>query len=198
MKLLIIGMGGIGSNFAKELVECVEQNQIDSMIDCTIADDDMVELKQIKYQNFDKKEVGQNKAKALAKRIKALNCNFFEAKTERIRTIGQLNGYDIIILCVDNDKTRKMVIEYCFKNDKEFIDLHATGRKVFAMPKETHIEDNIKFIDSKDMNTYSCQDKTDLEKGHIQKGYKIVAVIGVQMLLNLLRGHDNRTINLLV
>jgi len=48
------------------------------------------------------------------------------------------------------------------------------------------------------MNEYSCQDKADLEKGHIQFGNRIIALWGTQMLLNLLRGHDNRTFTAIV
>ena len=76
--------------------------------------------------------------------------------------------------------------------------MRATGRKIFAMPKEHRLDDNLKFVDSKDLKEYGCQDKADLDMGRIQKGYKIVSMLGVQMLLNIIRGHNNRTISMVV
>lgn len=191
MKILQIGCGGIGSFLIPEIMECIEQEQIDADTIIDIADSDIAEIEQIKYQNFKINEIGMNKALALGKRFEV------KAIAERVEKESQLKGYDIIILCVDNERTRELVISYCHKNNKEFLDLRATGRKIFVMPKTT-LENNIKFVDSKDLNEYGCQDKTDLEKGLIQKGNKIVALIGVQMLLNLLRGHSNRTISVTI
>jgi len=188
MKILQIGCGGIGSYLISEITECFEQEQINAFTDISIADSDMIEMEQLRYQNFKSNEIGMNKAKALGKRFDV------KAIMKRLGKESQIKGYDIIILCVDNEKTREMVIRYCHKNEKEFLDLRATGRRIFAMPKTT-LEGNLKFVDSRDLKEYSCQDEMDLEKGLIQKGNKIVALIGVQMLLNLLRGHDNRTIN---
>jgi saccharopine dehydrogenase-like NADP-dependent oxidoreductase len=191
MKILQIGCGGIGSFLISEIMECVEQGQIDAYADIRIADKDIVEIEQIKYQNFKTNEIGMNKALALGKRFEV------KAIAGRVEKESQLKGYDIIVLCVDNERTRELVISYCHKNNKEFLDLRATGKKIFAMPKTT-LENNIKFVDSRDLNEYGCQDKADLEKGLIQKGNKIVALIGVQMLLNLLRGHSNRTISVTI
>lgn len=196
MKILQIGAGGIGSFLAREVIECVEQEQIDSMIDYTIADDDLVEVNQITYQNFLFSDAGKNKAEALAKRLKVFadGVAWITPIKRRIEKEAQLRGYNIIILCVDNNTVRRLVIDYCFKHNVEFLDLRAQGRNVFAMPK---IVKSITFIDNDD-KTYSCQEPIDLKKGHIQKGNKIAATIGVQMLLNLLRGHTNRAINLVI
>lgn len=192
LKVMQIGAGGIGSFFIEEVSTCIQQLQL--CVDLTIVDDDIVELNQIKYQNFSKEESGMNKAKALAKRY--MNSGV-QASTKRILKESDLNGYDVYVLCVDNDKTRKLVVEYCHKNNKEFLDIRATGRKVFCMPKETKLRDNLRFIDD-DSESYSCQDKSDLAQGYIQKGHKVAAMIGVQMLLNIDRGHDNHLINLVI
>ncbi len=193
MKILQIGCGGIGSYLIQEIVECIEQEQLRA--DVTIADDDMVELKQIKYQNFKLDEIGKSKSKVLSKRFNVFG---IKALQKKITKYIQLKNYNLIILCVDNEPTRQMVIEYCHKHHKEFIDLRANGRRIFAMAKEKRIEDNIKFVDFKDLKNYSCQEKADLEKGLIQKGNKIIAMIGIQMLLNSVRGHNNKTISMLV
>jgi len=198
MKILQIGCGGIGGFMAEEVVECVAQNQIDSMINYTIADDDIVEMEQITYQNFRTIEAGMNKAVALSKRLKVfasmVGVEWLNASKKKIEKDSQLKGYDIIILCVDNDVVRQLVVGYCFKHNKEFLDLRAQGRNVFCMPK---VKDSITFI-SNDKKSYSCQEMQDLSKGRIQKGNKIAAVIGVQMLLNLLRGYNNHKINMVI
>ncbi len=190
-KILIIGAGGVGSYLIEHICDKMEKQQIDNYIKIDIADDDTVEVKQVNYQNFKLNEVGMSKSMALSKRFKHCGINAIE---KRIDNEKYLQGYDLIILGVDNEKTRKMVVEYCHKQNVEFLDLRATGRRFFAMPK-TNIKENLKFIDSKDEKEYSCQEKEDLEKGLYQIGNEIVAKIGLQMLLNLLRGHDNRIIN---
>jgi len=98
----------------------------------------------------------------------------------------------MIILCVDNEPTRELVVKYCWKHNKEFIDLRATGSSVFAMPKGISLEYDLKFIDSSDKKEYSCQDKADLDKGRIQLGNRMIAVRGAQMFLNHIRGQTNK------
>jgi len=194
MKLGIIGMGGIGSYFLEEVCICMDQLQLQD-IEVTIFDDDIVELNQVKYQNFSVKDTGHNKAKVLAKKFGG---HGIVAITKRITKDSELKDYDVIISCVDNYKARKLVTEYCHNNNKEFLDLRATGRKVFCTPKLKTLSENLKYIDENDTATYSCQDKSDLAKGYVQKGNKIAAMIGVQMLLNIDRGHDNHLINIVI
>jgi membrane protein YdbS with pleckstrin-like domain len=55
----------------------------------------------------------------------------------------------------------------------------------------------MKFLDDS-TEEHSCQDESDLKKGWIQLGNKIVAMIGVQMIMNYQRGHLNRTISLII
>ncbi len=105
--ILIIGCGGIGSWLIEELCKCIEQEQIDSNTEISIADNDMVEIAQVKYQNFTFDEAGLNKAEALANRFKMFGVT---AIKDRIKTGKQLKGYDFIILCVDNELTRELVI----------------------------------------------------------------------------------------
>jgi len=194
MRILLIGCGGIGSWLAEEIALCIEQGQIDPYTRVAVADGDIVEVEQQDYQNFNLAEVGVNKARALAKRHE----NTLTAIPKRISSEAELEGYDVLLLGVDNERTRELVIRFCHKHGKEFIDLRATGRRIFAMPKDASLEANLRFVDSRDTQEYSCQDKADLEKGWIQKGNKIVAMHGAQMLLNLLRGHNNRTISMVV
>jgi tRNA A37 threonylcarbamoyladenosine dehydratase len=193
MRILVLGAGGIGSFLIAEVCRLIEIEQIDPNIELAIADDDMVEIEQVKYQNFTFQDAGLNKAQALAKRFKRL-C--ITAIKDRIKSEKQLKGYDFIILCVDNEPTRELVIKYCHSKKVDFLDLRSSGRTVSAFPKLEKVSDNLKFIDSNDMASYSCQDRNNLLMGRIDEGNRIVALIGVQMLLNSLRGLNNKVINL--
>ena len=195
MKLLIIGAGGIGSFFLKELCLAIKQNQVDPYTQVTIADDDVVQSEQVLYQDFKIGEAGLRKVDVLGERYKSLGVNGIPA---RINAPEQLTGHDLIVLCVDNDRTRDMVVRYCHKHQAEFLDLRSSGRRILAMPKLSGIEENLKFIDADDTKSHSCQEVGDLQQGYIQKGHKIVALIGIQMLLNHIRGHPNRMVSLLI
>ncbi len=195
MKLLVLGGGGIGSHLVEELCKSIDQGQIDPNIEISIADNDSVEIDQIKYQNFTFDEAGLNKAQALAKRFKPFGIT---AISKRIKTVSQLKGYDFIILCVDNDITRELVINYAFSKNINFLDLRADGRRISAFPKMPEKEYNLKLIDADDATCYSCQDPTSLRLGRIDKGNRIVAIIGMQMFLNHLRGLNNKIINLTI
>lgn len=180
IKMLICGLGGVGSMFSKGIYELIEKGQLD--VDVTIIDNDIVEMNQIKYQNFTVEDIGKSKAEVLGKRYD------FKFIIDRVLDDKYLKGYDLIVLCVDNNKCRKIVFDSGF----EFIDLRATGRTMFAMSPGYP-----KFID-KDVNEYSCQKKADLDKGWIQMGSQIIALIGCQMILNFSRGLNNRAISLFV
>ena len=194
-KILIIGAGGISSYFVAELNDLVRQMQICAYTKFTIADADIVELEQLRYQKFSIENAGDNKAKALKKNYPDLGITAWD---KRIESKKDLRAFDIIILCVDNEQTRQLVIEYCYKAGKEFLDLRATGRRIFALPKQRELKDSLKYVDVEDKREYSCQEKEDLVQGRIQLGNRIIARIGSQMLLNLLREHSNKIISVVI
>ncbi len=190
MHILIIGAGGIGSYLLDELCKCIEYQHIDPNTRISIADDDIVEVKQVQYQNFTFREAGVNKARALSSRFKSFGITAIE---ERITSQKQMKGFDLIVLCVDNEPSREMVITHCFKKGIEFLDLRASGRTISAFPKQEALHISLGFVDSDDTKSYSCQNNS---KGNIDKGNKIIALIGAQMILNYVRGMNNRIINM--
>ena len=156
-KILIVGVGGIGSALISEIVECVKQEQISPEIEFDIADNDIVEIKNIKYQNFTADDVGENKATCLANRYK--NECWIEPINKRIETEKQLEGYDLIICCADNFVVRKLIFEYCHKNNVEFIDGRAEGRMIMVFPKMKGLllERSLETLDMKNNENLSCQ-----------------------------------------
>ncbi len=192
MKTLIVGCGGIGSWLINEIAEAITQGQIDFHSCFDIVDNDIIECKNVKFQNFKDKDIGKNKALQLSKRYgeNAL----ISPIQERIISEEQLKGYDLIICCADNTTTRYMIFEYCHKNNIQFIDLRARGRYIMALQKSADLRADLDTLDLEDTISGSCQTKEDLEQGILQMGNKIVAVIGCQMLLNFIRGIQNSKI----
>jgi len=191
MKMLVIGCGGVGSWLIQEIAEAVRQEQIEPTLKFDIADNDMVELKQLDYQNFTIKDIGKNKAKILSERYK--DYAFIYPIKERILKKGQLEGYDLIICCADNTLVRELLFRYCHENNKDFIDLRAEGRYIMAFQK-SNLKTDLATLDLADKTNGSCQKDEDIERRWIQKGNKIVAMVGIQMLLNYLRGEKNNKI----
>jgi len=68
-KCLLIGCGGVGSNFIGELSEDYKRGQINDFI-FYIADHDIVEAKNCIFQNFKDEDIGKNKAEVLSKQYK--------------------------------------------------------------------------------------------------------------------------------
>ncbi len=186
-KILQIGTGGIGSFTIREIFNLYENSvQGTEDIDITMIDDDEVEQKNLLYQHFLIEDLGKNKAEALSERF------LFNFKKERVETEKQLEGYDIILICVDNGKLRELVYKFCNKNETHFIDLRSEGRSVcyYTKHKKNTLESLMNTIDVEAPDT-SCQLKFELDAGIIQIGNRIIAMVGVQLLLNHLRGEKN-------
>lgn len=182
IRVLIVGVGGIGSYLCRELYRLILKDQIDiDKVDITVADNDTVEEKNIKYQNFTKEEIFSKKSKVIADRYS------FNELTERITKEEQLKPYEVIILAVDNSATRKLVYDYCYANDIYFIDLRSEGRGVAFFTREADKKDVAKMLGKISEENNSCQLKSDLENGIIQNGNLIIGTIGSQLLLNYLR-----------
>lgn len=188
-KILIIGVGGIGSYLARELNRLILNDQIElEDTEICVADNDIVELKNIRYQNFSKADIFKNKADVIGERY----C--FVDKQDRINNASELEPYDLIIIAVDNSQTRKMVFDYCYSNDTDFIDLRAEGRACAFFTKAKGHEALIKTLGNTISDEgSSCQLAYELENGIIQNGNMIIATIGSQLVLNWLRGEFNPT-----
>ncbi len=186
-KILVIGCGGIGSFFMREWYQLFENGVKGTEdIEVEIVDGDEVEEKNLRYQNFEIEELEMNKAEAISTRYG------FPFQNKYIESEDKLKGYDIIILAVDNGKLRKLVYEYVEDKNIYYIDLRSEGRAVSVFT--THKTNDLKYmmttIDPEAPST-SCQLKFELDNGIIQVGNRIVANIGVQMLLNKLRDKQN-------
>lgn len=185
-KLLIVGAGGIGSWLAENLFYSVKTKQL--KINIYIADNDTVDTKNLTYQNFVEKDLLDNKAEVIANRF-----SFQDIQT-KIEKHTQLEGYDCIISCVDNTIFRSLLFNYAIKNPKVYwIDLRSESRTIAFYTKQP--TDTLEYLLStlpKDIvESSSCQLQFELDAGISQRGNKIIAAIGEQLVLNWARGDKN-------
>jgi len=188
MNILQIGAGGIGSYLAELLFKLYRDGvQGTENMNLTIIDDDKVEEKNLRYQNFEIKELEEYKARALSNRY------FFNSVNKRVEKDEDIANFNLIVLAVDNGKVRKLVYEYCDKNPTtKYIDLRSEGTAIafYTSNKSNDLATMLKTIDA-DAPSTSCQLKFELEQGKIQQGNKIIASIGSQLILNELREEPN-------
>ena len=183
MKILIIGVGGIGSRLVTELDRLQTLYQLDSNVEITLIDGDNVEIKNIKLGQMYKKEyILENKAKVLGKRF------MFNYREIFVNDISQLEGFDLIMICVDNANTRRLIFNYCYKNNKDFIDLRAEGNTIAGFLKENNdLKGMLETLGDNGEKSKSCQRDEDIEKNQFQLGADIIAIWGCQKILDKLR-----------
>lgn len=189
IKILIVGCGGIGSYLCKEIRNLINHKQFGfSTIDITLADDDTVDTKNLKYQNFEEIDITDYKAEILGDRYD------FNYIIEKIIKDSTLDEYDVIIAAVDNKSFREMLFKWAEKNpEKYWIDLRSEGRSIayFTKHKKNTLEKMLNTLKDTPEEGTSCQLAYELEKGMIQQGNKIIATIGSQLLLNYMRKDGN-------
>ena len=109
MKILQIGGGATGSILLSFIIPYMREHSL------VLMDGDIVEEKNLSNQKYTMKDVGKNKAEVLISRYK----KFYKEKgllfiPEYLKDIEQVRmvNPDIIIGCVDNVYTRKILHEY--------------------------------------------------------------------------------------
>lgn len=182
--ILIVGAGGIGSWLAMHLYDLKTKDQLmDTRI--KFVDNDTVDSKNLRYQNFKVSEISDLKAECVANRYG------FEYENIRIENDKYFKEFDCIISAVDNAKFRKLLFTYVFKknnNSTFWIDLRSEGRMFSAYTKnKINTKDKmLKSLPDSEENG-SCQLQFELENNILQLGNKIVSAIGAQLILNYLR-----------
>lgn len=182
-KIAIIGCGGINSwsvKCLKEIMDIYEKG--DEMIYVKLFDNDVVEEKNLlrQNQNFLIEQLMMPKAEALGKRY-----SFdYECALITEENINILKLFTDVIMGVDNNKTRKLVYEFCLKHKIYLLDLKAQGTQVSYVvvdgkkPMEYYTE--AYFANKTTMERRGgCQLEIDITRDHIENGNKIIATIGM-------------------
>lgn len=115
---IIVGVGGTGSLLARDLPKLL----IGTNHKMLLVDGDLVEKKNLKRQSYQEQDIGEYKAIALSSKINTFYDTRCEAlglyitKNEILEYLKDNSSYiPVLIGCVDNDATRK-ILEHTFKN----------------------------------------------------------------------------------
>ena len=161
-KILIIGVGGIGS-FLTQFLDKV------GLYEINLADPDIVESKNLTYQNYNDWNVGETKVSVMAKRYESV----MYVSKYKILTDSQIQGYDLVVSCVDNLALRRML----YDSNVEWLDLRAQGRNSalisYMAPKEMYSS-----VLSGPEGSFSCQGE-NWDGGNTSVHFMQVAVAGL-------------------
>lgn len=175
MNIISIGCGGIGSYFAAHIDKLIELKQLPPSWKFTFYDDDIVEIKNMLYQNFETSDIDSFKTKALS-------CKYFNIIFENKRlSYNDLTKCDLVILCADNNKIRNEAWDNWNQNKIPFLDARANGKAIGIFSSDT--KDYNKTIDKSEKSS-SCQNPFQLAKKEIEYGNVIVASMLAQVLIN--------------
>lgn len=181
LKIGIIGCGGIGSYFVRGLSELIKKDIAGfdrvNVMAIDLFDMDTVEEKNLSYQNFDIEDLGRNKAEVLADRTG------YTAIPIKIDKPEQVNDYDLVVLAVDNNEVRNIV----YNSGVRLLDLRAKGKGIMAYLTQKDDPEYLNLtVDSGEKG--GCQYSEDIEDKSIEFGNRVIAEIGLQFLVDYLRG----------
>jgi molybdopterin/thiamine biosynthesis adenylyltransferase len=104
MKLFIIGAGGVGSWLLPSICMLTRVNEGE----VTVVDGDTLETKNLNRQLFTEKDVGKNKADALAKKYGCRSIPKYYA-----HNAFDVEEKDWLLVCADNNPARASALETC-------------------------------------------------------------------------------------
>lgn len=184
----IIGAGGIGSHLCRILSRLlagkVQGLGTIAVDDLVVYDFDVVEPKNVRWQDYNMDDVGTPKAMQMSLRYG------FACRVKRF-DLEDLGGFGTYLIAADNAKVRKLVFDHVKLGDgsKAFIDMRAEGDvyAVFtqACPRATLLESLGPDADS--TVGFSCQRQEDQEQNTVQLGNWFAATLGMDVFLRHLR-----------
>jgi molybdopterin-synthase adenylyltransferase len=136
--VLIIGAGGLGTNFASHFTRA-------GIGRILIIDKDKVELGNLQRQwLYDEDDIGEYKAVAAVRRLRKINSGIkidHVVDTVDGNNIDDLiHGFDLVVDATDNFSTRLLIDEACWKQGKPWVFtgiLGAQGQTMALIPGKT-------------------------------------------------------------
>ena len=118
-KILVVGVGGLGSPAAESLVRA-------GVGTIGLIDNDIVNLSNIHRQSlFNSKDIKKLKVDVAAKKLKEINpltkIKIFKLRLNKKNIKNIINNYDLVIDGSDNFKTKFLINDYCIKLKKKLI-----------------------------------------------------------------------------
>ena len=183
-KILIIGVGAIGSYLAPVLDKT-------GLYDITIADPDILESKNLLYQNYSNTKFLTSDNK---KKVEQLDMMKAKKIPYHILTQRQLLGYDLVVCCADNLAVRKLLYSQGFGKEAKikWLDLRAQARNGALISYLTDKKFSETFLNGPD-GSFSCQGEdfnktknaSDLHFTHV-----VIAGYGAQWIQRWLNGDE--------
>ena len=115
MRIVIVGLGGIGSILADKICRYINYS-IKEKKSVTLVDGDIYEPKNLERQEFS--QFGNKasiKARELEIKFSNIDFNVVEAYVNKTNIKNIIKSDSIVFLCVDNHKSRMIVNNYCKK-----------------------------------------------------------------------------------
>jgi hypothetical protein len=123
-------------------------------------------------QNF---EMSKNKNRSFERKIEIIS------QPVNLRYSNQLEGYDLVVVCVDRPEPRRLVHAL----DVPWIDLRcsADGWMILSSDSDTALVDQM----TPDHEPMSCQVEGALDAGNLEFGFSVAGSFGAQWLVQNLR-----------
>ncbi len=128
-KVIIFGVGGVGSFVAESIARCNVGN-------ITLVDSDTVSISNINRQLIAlHSTVGKDKVEVMKERILDINpnCKVTALKlfyNEETKNQINLSEFDYVVDCIDTMTAKLVIAEFCYKNDVKIIASMGTGNKL--------------------------------------------------------------------
>lgn len=195
-KVLIIGVGGLGTNFASHFVRA-------GVGKVFIVDKDKVELTNLQRQwIYDENDIGEYKAKAACLKLRKINSeikidySIMEINASNADEV--INEFDLVVDATDNFKTRLMINDVCHKNKIPWIFtgiLGAEGQTMLIVPGQTkNLRDVLNYngkLDDADFNEI----EPNIASSVLAPSVSIMASMAVILSFKLLTGNYKDSLN---
>ena len=188
IKLLVVGLGGIGSQLTELMVPALEISGLN--VELHLMDNDVVDESNLAHQRFSSEDKDSPKVEALQQRYQRYQQVKTIAHNNNLTTPSQLKGYDIIVVAVDRQEPRNLV----HSSDAHWVDLRCQGDGWMLIDSEINTSILNKIPNNK--QPVGCQLPGAIENGNIEFGFAAVAALGAQWVMQKIRmlaGHKSKT-----
>ena len=127
-KILVVGVGGVGSYTVESLVRC-------GVGSITIIDNDIIDITNLNRQLMTTTDnIGESKVEVVKNRIESINpkcsVNAINAFLDDSNIDSIVNDYDYVVDACDTVKTKVSLINICNKKNIKLISAMGTGNKM--------------------------------------------------------------------
>ena len=188
IKLLVVGLGGIGSQLTELIVPALDISGLN--VELYLMDNDVVDESNLAHQRFSRKDTNIPKVEALQQRYQQYEHVKTIAHNNNLTVQSQLEGYDIIVVAVDRQEPRDLV----HSSNAQWVDLRCQGDGWMLIDSDTNT--NILNRIPNNKQPVGCQLPGAIENGNIEFGFAAVAALGAQWVMQKLRiinGHQSKT-----